>query len=96
MYAILGKTVAPGGRLFQIIILTIGAYLGGWLISLTTLPALIGMLFIGILFQNIGFVDVDESFSHITKELRCVLNISSLFIYVRLIFFIQIKMDISF
>lgn len=38
--------------------------------SLTTLPALIGMLFTGLIFQNVGFVDFNESFGEVTKELR--------------------------
>lgn len=51
MYAILGDTAAPGGQLFQLVLLSVVAHLGGWLISLTTLPRLIGMLLVGILFQ---------------------------------------------
>lgn len=70
LYAIVGETAAPGGKLFQLIILSIGAHFGGWLITLTTLPALIGMLLMGIAFQNLGIVNIDGSFSHITKELR--------------------------
>ncbi|RZC36988.1 mitochondrial sodium/hydrogen exchanger 9B2, partial [Asbolus verrucosus] len=72
LYSVVGETAAPGGHLFQLILLCICAHFGGWLMSLTTLPALIGMLFTGLLFQNVGFVDIDESFSHITKELRQV------------------------
>ncbi|KAF5286799.1 hypothetical protein FQR65_LT02217 [Abscondita terminalis] len=69
-YSMLGETAAPGGQLFQLILLTICAHFGGWLISLTTLPALIGMLFTGLLFQNVGFVNFDDSFKMVTKELR--------------------------
>lgn len=50
-YAILGDSAAPGGQLFSLVTLTVGANFGGWLMSLTTLPRLIGMLFTGILFQ---------------------------------------------
>lgn len=70
VYSIVGATAAPGGVLFQLILLTICAHFGGWLVSLTTMPALIGMLFTGLLFQNVGFVNLDESFTEITKELR--------------------------
>ncbi|KAJ8983795.1 hypothetical protein NQ317_008113 [Molorchus minor] len=71
LYAIVGETAAPpDGRLFQLIVLSIGAYCGGWLISLTTLPALVGMLFTGLLFQNLNIVNIDKSFASITKELR--------------------------
>lgn len=50
-YAILGEKAAPGGQLFSLVTLTVAANFGGWLISLTTLPRLIGMLFTGILMQ---------------------------------------------
>ncbi|XP_017786127.1 PREDICTED: mitochondrial sodium/hydrogen exchanger 9B2 isoform X2 [Nicrophorus vespilloides] len=70
VYTVLGETAAPGGQLFQLILLTICAHLGGWLMSLTTLPALIGMLFVGLLFQNVGLVDFDKNFNEVTKELR--------------------------
>lgn len=71
LYSIVGDTAAPpDGRLFQLIVLSICAYFGGWLFSLTTLPALIGMLFTGLLFQNVHIVNIDEDFSEITKELR--------------------------
>lgn len=51
MYVILGDTAAPGGQLFGLVVLTVAANFGGWLISLTRLPGLIGMLMVGILFQ---------------------------------------------
>lgn len=51
VYAILGDSAAPGGQLFQLVVLAVAAHFGGWLISLTTLPRLIGMLLVGILFQ---------------------------------------------
>ncbi|XP_076270844.1 na[+]/H[+] hydrogen antiporter 1 [Rhynchophorus ferrugineus] len=73
LYSIVGDTAAPpNGTLFQLILLTIGAHIGGWLMTLVTLPALIGMLFTGLLFQNVGIVDINEDFSEITKELRKV------------------------
>ncbi|KAL3283132.1 hypothetical protein HHI36_006288 [Cryptolaemus montrouzieri] len=48
--------------------------------SITTLPALIGMLFVGLAFQNIGIVDINDSYSDITKELR---NIALVIILIR-------------
>lgn len=70
-YSIVGDTAAPpDGKLFQLILLSICAHFGGWLISLTTLPALIGMLLTGMLLQNVNIVDIDESFTGINKELR--------------------------
>lgn len=50
-YVMIGDQVAPGGQLFSLVTLTVAANFGGWLISLTTLPRLIGMLFTGILMQ---------------------------------------------
>lgn len=71
LYSIVGETAAPpNGKLFQLIVLSICAHFGGWLMTLTTLPALIGMLFTGLIFQNVQIVNIDESFSEITKELR--------------------------
>lgn len=70
LYTIVGDTAAPGGNLFQLILLALCAHLGGFLMSLTTLPALIGMLFTGLLLQNVGIVDINESFAEVTKELR--------------------------
>lgn len=71
LYAIVGDTAAPpSGKLYQLILLSVLAYLGGWLVSLTTLPPLVGMLFTGLLLQNVGVVDLDESFSEICAEIR--------------------------
>ncbi|KAH8376699.1 hypothetical protein KR093_000914, partial [Drosophila rubida] len=50
-YVIIGDTAAPGGQLFSLVVLTVAANFGGYIISLTTLPRLIGMLLVGILFQ---------------------------------------------
>lgn len=53
-YVIMGETAAPGGQVFGLVVLTVAANFGGFLVSLTTLPRLIGMLFTGILFQVIS------------------------------------------
>lgn len=71
LYAIVGAEAAPPhGKLYELILLSIGAHVGGWLMSLTTLPALIGMLFTGILFQNVNVVDIDDTYTPITKQMR--------------------------
>ncbi|KAJ8958964.1 hypothetical protein NQ318_019735, partial [Aromia moschata] len=81
LYSVVGETAAPpDGKLFQLILLSLLAYLGGCLVSLTTLPALVGMLFTGLLLQNIQVVNIDDSFSSITKELR---NIALVIILIR-------------
>lgn len=67
----MGDTAAPGGQLFMLAVLTIVSYLGGWLmVKITTLPALIGMLAVGILMKNIGFVDFDPSYQKVCSYIR--------------------------
>ncbi|XP_017151797.1 sodium/hydrogen exchanger 9B2 isoform X1 [Drosophila miranda] len=69
-FVIIGDSAAPGGQLFSLVVLTVAANFGGYLISLTTLPRLIGMLLVGILFQNVGWVNLDGDFSVVTAHLR--------------------------
>ncbi|ALC38651.1 Nha1, partial [Drosophila busckii] len=69
-YVIIGHAAAPGGQLFSLVVLTVAANFGGYLMSLTTLPRLIGMLMVGILFQNVGWVDLDGDFAKVTAHLR--------------------------
>lgn len=69
-FSILGEIAAPGGQIFSLAVLSIAAHIGGWLMfKLTTLPALIGMLLVGVLLQNIGWVDISQLQS-VTAELR--------------------------
>ncbi|XP_066147481.1 sodium/hydrogen exchanger 9B2-like isoform X1 [Euwallacea fornicatus] len=71
IYSIVGETAAPPhGKLFQLILISICAYLGGCLTSLTTLPALIGMLFTGLFIQNVGIVNLDDSFAEVANKIR--------------------------
>jgi Kef-type K+ transport system membrane component KefB len=72
VYTLLGETAAPGGQLFGLAVLCIAAHFGGWLMSLTTLPALIGMLMVGILFQNVGLVHIEGEYVEVVSELRYV------------------------
>ncbi|CAG9859027.1 unnamed protein product [Phyllotreta striolata] len=73
LYAIVGDSAAPPkGQLFQLILLSISAHFGGWLISFTPLPALVGMLFTGIVFQNLNVINIDASFSRLNKHLSDV------------------------
>ncbi|XP_034231222.1 sodium/hydrogen exchanger 9B2 isoform X2 [Thrips palmi] len=69
-FAVLGDTLAPGGDLFSLAVLTVAAHFGGWLVSLTTLPALVGMLLVGILFQNVGLYGVSGDFVEVVSVLR--------------------------
>ena len=70
LYIIAGNVAAPGGHLFDIAVLSISAYLGGWIFSLTTLPSLIGMLFTGIALQNLNLVDINDDFDDIVSWFR--------------------------
>lgn len=70
VYTILGEDAAPGGQLFSLAVLCIAAHFGGWLFSLTTLPALIGMLITGIVMQNIGMVSIDRNYNIVVSNLR--------------------------
>ncbi|KAJ8915607.1 hypothetical protein NQ315_003391 [Exocentrus adspersus] len=70
LYTLVGNTAAPpNGKLFQLILLSICAHFGGWLMSLTTLPRLVGMLFTGLVLQNSGIINIDESFTEIINDL---------------------------
>ena len=70
VYAVLGKTAAPGGQLFGLAFLSIAAHFGGWLMTLSTLPALIGMLIVGIIFQNVGLVHIEGEYNEVVSILR--------------------------
>ncbi|XP_026322651.1 sodium/hydrogen exchanger 9B2-like isoform X2 [Hyposmocoma kahamanoa] len=71
VWIVMGSTAAPGGQLFMLAALTIAAHFGGWLmVKITTLPPLIGMLIIGIVLKNVGFVDFDEDYLHVTSYIR--------------------------
>ncbi|KAJ8867939.1 hypothetical protein PR048_031748 [Dryococelus australis] len=70
VFAVLGHTAAPGGQLFSLAALCIAAHFGGWLFSLVNVPALVGMLVVGILFQNVGFVHIDSDYKEFVSVLR--------------------------
>lgn len=70
LFVILGKTAAPGGHFFGLVLLIVAANFGGFLISLTTLPRLIGMLLTGIIFQNLGWVDLGDELIEVTAYIR--------------------------
>lgn len=54
MFLLIGDTVAPGGNLFGLVVLVVASHIGGFFMSLTTLPRLIGMLLTGIIMQVSG------------------------------------------
>lgn len=67
---IIGDSAAPGGQLFSLVVLTVAANFGGFLISLTTLPRLIGMLLVGILFQ-VSYLNKSDSFYDKDDVINC-------------------------
>ncbi|XP_046737471.1 sodium/hydrogen exchanger 9B2 [Diprion similis] len=70
LYCIIGKDAAPGGPFFSLAALCIAAHFGGWLFSLTTLPALIGMLMTGMILQNTGLISLADKYSTVLSILR--------------------------
>lgn len=71
IWMVVGDSVSPGSQLFDLAALTIAAHLGGWLmLKVTTLPGLIGMLAVGILSKNVGFVDFDKDYQHVCSFIR--------------------------
>ncbi|XP_023936113.2 sodium/hydrogen exchanger 9B2-like isoform X2 [Bicyclus anynana] len=73
LYAELGEPLSLNGELLSMTILVISAYLIGWIwLKVTTLPALIGMLLTGILFQNLHLVHMTETYRKLNQDLRKV------------------------
>ncbi|XP_050584748.1 uncharacterized protein LOC126919489 isoform X2 [Bombus affinis] len=72
VYTMLKDDAAPGGQLFGLATLCLAAHFGGWLFSLTTLPALIGMLITGIILQNVGLVSIEGNYVTVVSNLRKV------------------------
>lgn len=71
MWLIMGIPAGPGGQLFTLAILTLAAHLGGWALQkATTLPALIGMLIMGVILKNVGFVQFDKDYHHVVSYIR--------------------------
>ncbi|KAI8422646.1 hypothetical protein MSG28_006420 [Choristoneura fumiferana] len=73
LYAEIGEPVGLNGEILSMSLLVIAAYLLGWLwLKITTLPALIGMLLTGILFQNVGLVHMTDQYRKLNQDLRKV------------------------
>ncbi|KAI5636655.1 sodium/hydrogen exchanger family domain-containing protein [Phthorimaea operculella] len=71
LWLIMKDPVAPGGQLFMLAVLTLACHLAGWLtFKITTLPALIGMLFMGILLRNVEFVHFDKDYESVVSYIR--------------------------
>ncbi|XP_059479999.1 sodium/hydrogen exchanger 9B2-like [Neocloeon triangulifer] len=73
IFVLIGEDASPfGGQLFQIASLCIVAKLGGWLASRVRLPALLGMLVVGIIAKNVGLIDVHGEYEHVVADIRRV------------------------
>ncbi|XP_063531869.1 sodium/hydrogen exchanger 9B2-like isoform X1 [Cydia strobilella] len=73
LYAVIGEPVSLNGEILSMTLLVIAAYLIGWLwLKMTTLPALIGMLLTGIIFQNAGLVHMTDNYGKLNQNLRKV------------------------
>ncbi|XP_073987063.1 na[+]/H[+] hydrogen antiporter 1 isoform X2 [Rhodnius prolixus] len=70
IFSVLGEDAAPGGQLFDIALLCIAAHFGGWLFSVVTMPPLVGMLMVGITFQNVGLINVHGEYNEVVSVLR--------------------------
>lgn len=71
LWLIMGIPAGPGGQLFTLAVLTLAAHLGGWALQkTTTLPALIGMLIMGVIMKNVGFVHFDKNYQHVVSYIR--------------------------
>uniref|UniRef100_A0A8D8ZRS9 Mitochondrial sodium/hydrogen exchanger 9B2 n=1 Tax=Cacopsylla melanoneura TaxID=428564 RepID=A0A8D8ZRS9_9HEMI len=69
-YCIMGEDAAPGGQLFNIALLSICAHLGGWLFRMFTMPALVGMLLVGIIYENVGLINISKNYHEVESVLR--------------------------
>ena len=59
IYLVLGETALPGkGIYFSLIAMIVGAHLVGFIFETIKMPALLGMLIVGIGFRNIPYVNI--------------------------------------
>ncbi|XP_049855508.1 sodium/hydrogen exchanger 9B2-like [Schistocerca gregaria] len=71
-FTVIGRDAAPGGQLFQLAVLALAAHVGGWLAALVRLPALVGMLVVGIACQNLGLFHLEDAYEEVCSVLRHV------------------------
>lgn len=72
IYSIIGSDAAPGGQLFDIAAVSILAHFGGVLFRMLNLPALVGMLLVGIIYQNLGLIHVEGHYAELVGICRKV------------------------
>ncbi|XP_041363754.1 sodium/hydrogen exchanger 9B2-like isoform X2 [Gigantopelta aegis] len=64
LIAVTDKDALPGGNLFSLLILFISCWIGGYLMTLIRLPALLGMLVTGIVVNNIPQISFGRDTNH--------------------------------
>lgn len=70
LYTLVKQEVAPGGGLFQLIVLVLLGYIVGRIVKLMKLPPLLGMLITGIVLRSTGFISVSGVYVNIVITLR--------------------------
>jgi len=71
LFTILGHEVTPpSGNLFQLIVLTLIAYICGQVVALCHLPPLLGMMIAGIALRSCGFFNVYGVYQEIVAKIR--------------------------
>lgn len=71
-YSWLGEdAIPPKGQFFCLAILSLSSYVAGSLLErFTPVPPLLGMLLIGLLYRNVGIVQILGQYTHISTALR--------------------------
>lgn len=70
IYSVIGNDAAPGGQLFDIAMLCIAGHIGGWVFKMINIPGLVGMLFVGIVYQNLGLIHIHGGYQTFVSILR--------------------------
>lgn len=70
LYTLIKQEVAPGGGLFQLIVLVLLGYIAGQIVKIVKLPPLLGMLVTGIVLKTTGFIQVTGVYVNIVITLR--------------------------
>ncbi|GJQ80798.1 hypothetical protein Trydic_g9389 [Trypoxylus dichotomus] len=69
-YALFGEAVGVKSQMFALVVLFITAKIAGYLTSLVKLPPMVGMLLMGVLLRNIGFLEIEGDYRKFTTVLR--------------------------
>ncbi|KAI4466975.1 sodium/hydrogen exchanger family [Holotrichia oblita] len=69
-YALFGEVVGIHSQMFSLVVLFITAKIAGYLTSLLKLPPMVGMLLMGVLLRNVGFLNIDGNYRKFTAVLR--------------------------